>query len=169
MSRNPLEVDLKKYRALVSQLSPHLTKGSKTLVKPEEGLKRGYGIPKLHKSGHPLRPIISSINSITSGAERFLKDLIRPVLEKCSYSVNSTKTFKEKFLNDRNKFDSEKHEIFSIDAVSLYTSINVPRTVEYILDIIYDDLDNYFPQREEVIETDGVEEVRVIKPPELNL
>ena len=78
---------------LVSELSPHLTKGNKTLVKPKEGLKREYGIPKLYKNGHPLRPIINSINSITTGAERFSKDLIRPILEKCSYSVDSTKTF----------------------------------------------------------------------------
>ena len=135
---------MSKYRSLAFKLNPHLSKADNALIKPLEGQKRGYGVPKLHKTGHPLRPIISSINSITTGAERFLKNLICPILEKCEYSIDSTKSFKEKFLNDRVKFDDEKHEIFSIDAVSLFTSINVSRTIEFILDCIYDDLDLFF-------------------------
>ena len=115
--------------------------------------------PKLHKTGHCLRPII------TTGAERFLKKLICPLLEKCEYSVDSTKKFKEKFLNDRVNFDFKKHEVFSIDAVSLFTSINVSRTIEFILDNIYDDLDLYFPQKEEIVIEEGVEKTKFIKPP----
>ena len=70
--------------------------------------------------------------------------------------MKSAKKFKEKFLNDRENFNPEKHEIFSIDALSLYTSINVPRTIEYILDTIYSDLDEFFPTFEVKI-TKGVE------------
>ena len=73
-----------------------------------------------------------------------MKNLICPLLEKCEYSIDSTKKFK-RFLKDRVKFDAEKHEIFSIDAVSLFTSINVSRTIEFIPDSIYADLDLYFP------------------------
>ena len=83
------------------------------LIRPTEGLKRGYGLPKLHKPGIPVRPIVSSLNSITSGAESFLKKLIRPILEECIFSCKSTREFKEKFLNDRNEFNQETHQIVS--------------------------------------------------------
>ena len=79
-----------------------------------------------------------------------MKKLICPLLKKCEFSVDSTKKFKEKFLNDREQFNLEKHQIFSIDAVSLFTSINVSRTIEFILDCIYDDLDQFFPHVQEV-------------------
>ena len=98
-----------------------------------------------------------------------MESLIYPILEKSEFSVESTKKFKEKFLNDREKFDPEKHEIFSIDAVSLFTSINVPRTIEYILDIIYDNLDLYFPHKEEVVVEKEVEKTIIIEPPKREL
>ena len=40
-----------------------------------ESLKKGYGIPKNHKPGVPLRPIVSSFNSITVGVEQFLQNI----------------------------------------------------------------------------------------------
>ena len=63
---NPIKSDLRKYRNLVAKLRPHLSKEDETLVKPLEGLKRAYGIPKLHKQGAPVRPIVSSLFNITS-------------------------------------------------------------------------------------------------------
>ena len=33
-----------------------------------------YGLPKIHKQGHPLRPIVSSIGSMSYKAERMQRD-----------------------------------------------------------------------------------------------
>ncbi|CAF2963639.1 unnamed protein product [Rotaria sp. Silwood2] len=41
-----------------------------------------YFIPKPHKEGTPLRPIVSSMNTPTTGISRFLDKLIRPLFDK---------------------------------------------------------------------------------------
>ena len=53
--------------------------------------------------------------------------------------------FTKKFKENADKF-SKFHEVACIDAVSLFTSINVPRTVDHIIDIIYENPDLYFSE-----------------------
>ena len=91
--------DLADYRIMANKLKNHLSDKQGYSINPRESLKRGYGIPKNHKPGIPLRPIVSSINSITVGGEQFLHNLISPIVRKCKHSLNSTKDFKQKFLN----------------------------------------------------------------------
>ena len=62
-----------------------------------------------HKIQQPLRPIVSSINSISEGAEIFLGKGIF----------------------------SDDIEIISMDAVLLFTNIHIERVVDYIINIIY--------------------------------
>ncbi|KAJ8048218.1 hypothetical protein HOLleu_00445 [Holothuria leucospilota] len=51
---------------------------------------RIYGLPKLHKEGIPLRPIVSSINSPSYNLARHLADLLTPLSGKgMSYIKNS--------------------------------------------------------------------------------
>ena len=97
------------------------------------------------RKANPVRPIISSLNSLTSGAEQFLHDIISPLLLECGYSVNSTRVFKEKFLKYRKKFDPSIHEVVGYDARQLFTSVNVEKTVKYIVDRIYQNIHEYFP------------------------
>ena len=113
---------------------------------PMENLKRGFGIPKNHKPGRPLRPIISSINSITVGAEEYLKQLIDPIVKKCKYSIFSSKEFKSKFIKIGN-FDSSEFELVSFDAASLYTSINISKVVKFIVNYIYENIETFFRQK----------------------
>ena len=62
--------------------------------------------------------------------------LIAPIAAKCTYLVDGPKTFKERFLPDCKKIDIRKHEIITLDAKSLYTSINTNRVISEILKII---------------------------------
>ena len=87
------------------------------MINPRESLKRRYGIPKNHKSGIPLRPIVFSINSITVGGEEFLNNLISPIVKKCKFSLESTKQFEENFLKIP-KFDHNEFEVVSFNCVS---------------------------------------------------
>ena len=112
------------------------------LTEPLESIKKGFGILKIKKPGMPLRPIISSLYSITSGAEMYILKIIRPLLKKCEFSILSTKTFTQKFMEIAPQF-TKFYEVICIDAVSLFTSINVPRVVDYIIDIIYEDPEKY--------------------------
>ena len=105
-------------------------------MQPNVGIKKGFGLLKKHKINEPLRPIISSVNSLTGGAESFSATIFAPFVKKCKYSVESTKQFKEKFLDARSHF-SEDVEVTSFDAVSLFTNINIKKVVNYLLDKIY--------------------------------
>ena len=51
--------------------------------------------------------------------------------------------FEEIFLKITPNF-TNFYEIFNIDATSLYTSINVPRIINHIVNEIYADPENYF-------------------------
>ena len=91
----------------------------------------------------PLRPIINSKFSITSGAEQYILKIIQPIIKQCKYSINSTMAFYAEFKNTISKF-TIFFEVISIDATSLFTSINVPRVVEYIIEKIYENPENFF-------------------------
>ena len=150
---NPINTDLTKIRALINSFKPFLSNLDEFKIQPIETLKRGYGIIKNHKPGAPLRPIVSSRDTITSGAELYLKNLIAPINENCHFSVNSTLSFKTKFFEFSQswRFDPEIHEVISYDCQSLYTSINIKRVIKYILDIIYADIETFFPSKTKTV------------------
>ena len=45
-------------------------------------LPKFYGLPKIHKTGTPLRPIVSSRGSVTYGAAKVLTRVIQPLVGK---------------------------------------------------------------------------------------
>ena len=92
----------------------------------------------------PIRPIVSSINSLVSGCEEFLFNIIKPLELKCTFSINSTKHFKEVFLKNRAKFNPKTFEIMSYDARSLYTYTNIKQTVNFIINEIYKNPKSFF-------------------------
>ena len=150
---NPINTDLTSFRKLINSFSPYLSNKDDYKIKPIENLKRGYGIIKNHKNNLPLRPIVASINSITSGVEEYLKELISPINKACKFSVDSTLSFKTKFVEFTNsgRFNSEEYEIVSYDCQSLYTSININRVLNFILNFIYADTSLFFPPKTKTV------------------
>ena len=43
---------------------------------------RFYALPKIHKTGAPLRPIVSNIGAVTYPIAKLLAKIIQPVVEK---------------------------------------------------------------------------------------
>ena len=41
-----------------------------------------YGLPKIHKTGNPLRPIVSSRGSVTYGVAIVLSKVLKPLVGK---------------------------------------------------------------------------------------
>ena len=60
LEENPLEADLVKFRALLRELDPYLGTRTKYGIAPMDNIKSSYGIIKLHKTGAPVRPIVTS-------------------------------------------------------------------------------------------------------------
>ena len=49
-----------------------------------------YGLPKIHKTGTPLRPIVSSRGSITYGVAKELAHIIKPLLGQSPHNLKNT-------------------------------------------------------------------------------
>jgi hypothetical protein len=82
-----------------------------------------YHLPKAHKDGTPLRPIIAGLKHPTIKISRFLDELLRPLFNKMANSTTVTSGFE---ALERLKKWSEKNlsstTIFcTIDVVDLYT------------------------------------------------
>ncbi|CAF4823311.1 unnamed protein product, partial [Rotaria socialis] len=94
-----------------------------------------YGQPKVHKTGYPLRPIISTIVSYNYSLSKYLAKLISnhrtetpPSYIKGSFElVKKQKTITIKTTTIMVSFDVE----------SLYTNVPVKEAIELALDIIY--------------------------------
>ena len=41
-----------------------------------------YGLPKIHKTGNPLKPIVSSRGSVTYGVARVISKVLKPLVDK---------------------------------------------------------------------------------------
>ena len=90
-----------------------------------------YGTIKTHKPGNPLRPIISQISTPTYQVAKQLNAIITPYLP-AKYQINST----DEFL-DILKATQPRGELFSIDAVSLFTNVPILQTIDIICDATY--------------------------------
>ena len=46
-----------------------------------------YGLPKIHKTGNPLRPIVSSRGSVTYGVTKVLSKVLKPLVGKSPHHI----------------------------------------------------------------------------------
>ena len=139
VSKNPINV-----RQIIRELEPYISKSDFYKMLPLEAPKRSYGTVKCHKTNFPLRPIVSSVDSTCTGAEKYIQKILKPLENMCTYAINSTKQFKTFFLETRNNFDPSIHEIICIDAQKLYTSVNIELVITEIIKEIYKSPTTFF-------------------------
>ena len=88
-----------------------------------------YGLPKIHKEDVPLRPIVSSIGSVTYGVAKELSRILKPLFGNSIHHVNSSKEFAEEIRNIK----LERGEcLTSFDVTAFNTSIPVVDAIEVI-------------------------------------
>ena len=88
-----------------------------------------YGLPKIHKENVPLRPIISTVNSVNYKLASWLAHHLTPFLNKISgcHLINTIEfTEKIKNLNIYNK------KLVSFDVDSLYTNVPVSECLQLL-------------------------------------
>ena len=107
----------------------------KCLRSCDSALPRIYGLPKIHKTNLPLRPIVSFIGSATYELPKFLKNVLLPLVGNCVHSVkNSIEFIKMNETVHINQYESQ----VSFDVVSLFTSVSL----EAARTIVFDRLSN---------------------------
>lgn len=91
----------------------------KRLTTYKATVPRIYFLPKYHKQGMPLRPIVSSINSITYQPAKFIADILAKI-PKSPYYIRNSYDFK----NYIDKQVIHKDWIMiSLDVISLFTKL----------------------------------------------
>ena len=88
-----------------------------------------YGLPKIHKKGTPLRPIISSRGSATYETAKELAKIIKPLIGKSPHHVHNNKDFLESIKDIKVE---EDECIMSYDLSALFTSIPIDTTINII-------------------------------------
>ena len=88
-----------------------------------------YGLPKVHKSGCPFRPIVSSINAYNYNLASYLVRVLQPISTN-QFTVKDSFGFAEwaKMYNHNNKF------MCSFDVSSLFTNVPLEETIHALFD-----------------------------------
>lgn len=126
------------YKKILSlQKKSLITKEQGNYIRPTEGpVPRLYGLPKVHKQGNPLRPIVSSISSPTYQLAKFLTKTLRPCLPKSDGDVNNSTDFVQRIKNIQ-LMDDEV--MVSFDITSLFTNIPMQLALESLERMIVND------------------------------
>lgn len=88
-----------------------------------------YGLPKIHKEGAPLRPIVSSIGSPLQELARYLARKLQPHTEKMKSYVKNADHLIELLKTETVE---PEHLLVSFDVVSLFTNIPVDEALQII-------------------------------------
>ena len=93
----------------------------KTLRSSDSALPRIYGLPKIHKSNVPLRPIVSFIGTATYQLAKFLKQVLVSLIGNTQYTLKNSSEFVKLISSIKlGKFKSE----VSFDVVGLFTLLS---------------------------------------------
>jgi len=92
-------------------------------------MPKAYGLPKLHKTGHPFRVIISSLKSPLYNLSCYLHNIIKNSVPEAKSSIgNSFKLVK----NLNGKTLDSTHTLASLDVESLFTNVPAEKIYEAI-------------------------------------
>ena len=91
-----------------------------------------YGLPKIHKEGTPMRPILSMSGSFNYSLSQHLVPVLTPlgVNEFCVHDTFS-------FVNEISEFGNDKYVMASFDIKSLFTNVPVDETCKIVLEKLF--------------------------------
>ena len=110
----------------------------KRLYPTGAGSPKFYGLPKIHKEGIPLRPIVSSIGAATYSASKELSRILKPLVGKSPHHIQNNQDFME-HLKDIQLGPDEV--MVSYDVRALFTSAPIQPALEVIENLLNEDPD----------------------------
>ena len=98
---------------------------------------RMYGLPKVHKSDVPLRPILSTINTSARPVAEYLKEILQPIHDKYSnYCAQDSFSFAAEIKSMQTQSSTF---MCSYDIKSLFTNIPLGEVIDICANALYSD------------------------------
>ena len=99
-------------------------------------LPKFYGLPKIHKTGNPLRLIVSSRGSVTYGVSKVLSKVLKLLVGKSPHHIQSTGDF----VTKAKRLTLQLGEcLSSYDVTSLFTSVPIDPELNIIKNLLEKD------------------------------
>ena len=95
-----------------------------------------YGLPKIHKTGIPLRPIVSSRGSVSYGVAKVIARILKPLVDKSPHFIQSTRDFIS-MVREVTLLPGEC--LSSYDVTALFTSVPIDPVFNIIKDLLEQD------------------------------
>ena len=92
------------------------------------GSPKFYGLPKIHKPGMPLRPIVSSIGGVTYHTSKEVARILKPLVGKSEHHVKNTQDFIESI---KGIHLSEDQCMVSYDVKALFTPVPTKKSLHH--------------------------------------
>ena len=144
-----LKFEMQSYRNLLNcTMDGCVNQQNGFLLQPTSSISKFYGKVKVHKANWPIRGICTGYSHMVSGPETYLRKLLKPLVNRCSYLVDSQLAFKNKFLAQKKKFVESQHEIVYFEINAMYPSINIPKVVKYIVTAVFRNPRNFFKDKD---------------------
>lgn len=103
---------------------------------------RFYGNPKIHKNGHPMRPIVSQINGPANHLSKLANNILEPSEKKIPFLLQDTMALLQYIVD----FDlPEGALLVTLDVASLYTRIEWDEGIRFVADW-YEETTNTVPR-----------------------
>ena len=131
LSKNPISKIMREVKKIISKSNLE-EKLKKKLTPSCETIPRFYGLPKIHKEGVPLRPIVNTIGSPTSELTKYVSKILRPLVGNTDSFIKDSHDFVKLIRNERMNQDDI---LVSFDVVSLFTKIPLDEAIQVINDV----------------------------------
>ena len=102
------------------------------------GSPKFYGLPKIHESGIPLRPIISGIGTVTYNTAKEIARILKPLVGLSNHHVHNTRDFVKEIKEVKLK---KEESMVSYDVKALFTSVPIPPVLKIIEEMLTNDKD----------------------------
>ena len=90
-----------------------------------------YGLPKIHKTGNPLRPVVSSRGSVMYGVAKVISKVLKPLVGKYPHHIQSTGDF----VSKAKRLTLQTGDcLLSYDVTSPFTSVPIDPALNIIKD-----------------------------------
>ena len=111
----------------------HCAKG---VIPQGQGPPKFFGLPKIHKEGIPLRPILSSIGAASYETSKELARILKPLVGKSIYHVYNTQDFIQQIKDIKLQ---EDQCMMSFDVKALFTSVLIKPAISTIKKLLEED------------------------------